>query len=161
MTLLPNSIEGKAAPFLQRIENLHADLESKKGSYMAECKTVREDIKLVYGEAKEAGVPAKALRGVVKYRALTRKMDAIADGLDIDEQSSYETLVEALGDFASTELGAAVLAHVPRKGKNGRAEPDLNAIAAAMDEQDAHAAAKAEDAKAFDIGTEPATHQVL
>lgn len=159
MSLLPNSIEGKAAPFLQRIENTLAEMESAKGKYMVEAKAYRDDIKDIYTEAKDAGVPAKALRGVVKYRALERKQDAIADGLDIDEQSSYEVLVEALGDFGDTELGAATISKA--KPRNGKAEPDLNAIAAAMEEQDAHAAAKAEDAKAFDIGTEPATHQVL
>lgn len=156
MAMLPNSLEGKASPFLARVENLHQDLESERGSYMARAKAIREDIKLVYGEAKEAGVPAKSLRGVVKYRALEKKQRAIGDGLDIDEQSTYEMLVEALGDFSTTELGSAAVSKAkPRKSKNGKAEPDLSVIAAAMD-ADEHAAEKARDAEAFKSDPFPA-----
>lgn len=120
MALLPNSIEGKAAPFLARIENLHDDLESKKGAYMASCKAVRDDIKTVYSEAKEAGVAPKALKGVVRNRQLHRKIDAISDGLDIDEISTYEQLCEALGDFGETELGKAVLETAKAKASTGQ-----------------------------------------
>jgi uncharacterized protein (UPF0335 family) len=123
MALLGNSIEAKAAPFLSRIENLHADLESKKGAYMASCKVVRDELKEVYGEAKEAGVAPKALKGVVKNRQLQRKIDAISDGLDIDEVSTYEQLCEALGDFGETELGKAVLETAKAKAASGSTAP--------------------------------------
>lgn len=99
MALAKNSMEGKAEGFLKRIETVLADMESEKGTYMAQCKERREDIKGIYTEAKDAGVPVKALRGVVKMRALEKKLDAIPDGFDIDESAAYETLTEALGDL--------------------------------------------------------------
>lgn len=118
MALLKNSIEGKAEPYLRRIENVMAGMESRKGKYMSECKSDREDIKSILGEAKTAGVPTKALRGLVKYRELERKQKAIGEGLDIDEVSTFEILVEALGDFAGTPLGeAAVDAAKPKRGR--------------------------------------------
>lgn len=107
MTLAKNSMEGKAEAFLKRIETLNADADSAKASYMAECKERREDIKQVYTEAKDAGVPSKALKGLVKRRQLLRKADAIADGLDIDEQSAYSQLVEALGELGMAAARAA------------------------------------------------------
>lgn len=107
MTLAKNSMEGKAEGFLKRIENLNADAESAKATYMAECKERREDIKQVYTEAKDAGVPTKALKGLVKRRQLMRKADAITDGLDIDEQSAYSQLVEALGELGMAAARAA------------------------------------------------------
>jgi uncharacterized protein (UPF0335 family) len=102
MTLAKNSLEGKAEAYLQRIENLLDEAESAKGKYMAECKERREDIKEIYTEAKENGVAVKALKGLVKYRQLEKKQNAISDGLDIDEAAAYQQLVDALG-----ELGAA------------------------------------------------------
>jgi len=105
-----NSIEGIAAPFVERIENLNRDLEKLKSDYMNECKAVRADIKEVVGEADDKGVPKKALKGIVKYRALERKKNAIGDGMDIDEQSKFESLVAALGALDGTPLGDAAKA---------------------------------------------------
>lgn len=105
-----NSIEGIAQPFVERIENLNKDLEKLKADYMNECKVVRGDIKEVVTEAKDKGVTSKALKGIVKYRALERKKNAIGDGLDIDEQSQFETLVAALGQLGGTPLGDAATA---------------------------------------------------
>ncbi len=107
--LLPNSVEGKSAPFLARVENRLTELERMKGEYMAACKGVREEIKEIYTEAKDADVPTRALKGLVKYRQLAKKQDAIADTIAEDEVSEFEMLVEALGEFGTTELGQAAL----------------------------------------------------
>lgn len=106
--LAANSIEGIAEPFLKRIENLHRDLESERGSYMARCKEIREDMAHVYDEAKDKGVTKKALKGVVKYRQLERKKAAITEDIDdIDVKSQLESLIAALGELADTPLGQA------------------------------------------------------
>lgn len=123
MSLAKNSMEGKAEGFLKRIETLMREMESHKGTYMAECKERRSDIKEIYTEAKDAGVPVKALRGVVKARALERKLDAIPDGLDMDEAAAYETLCEALGDLgraAATRAG-----HAPKDDEERDLRPDM------------------------------------
>lgn len=117
--LAKNSMEGKAEPFLKRVETLKAEAESAKGTYMAECKERNEDIKQVYTEAKDAGVPIKALKGVVKKREMERKISAIADGYDIEEQAAYSALVEALGDLGRA---AADAAGVDVPASNGRAD---------------------------------------
>lgn len=117
MALAKNSIEGKSQAFLKRIETLKEQAESAKGKYLAECKTRNEDIKIIYTEAKDACVPTKALRGLVKYRELARKQEAIADGLDIDEASTYETLIEALGPLG--EAAAKKAGHSPKSEQSG------------------------------------------
>lgn len=119
MALAKNSIEGKAESYLSRIENLLAEMETAKGSYLAECKERHEDIKSIYTEAKENGVPMKALKGLVKYRQLERKQAAIAAGLDIDEQAAYSNLVEALGPLG--EAAARAAGH-PRIGNGAQAD---------------------------------------
>ena len=107
MALAKNSMEGKAEVFLKRIETLIAEGESAKGTYMAECKERRSDIKEVYEEAKDAGIAVTALKGIVKRRAMEKKIAAIADGLDIDEASAYASLVEALGPLGVAAAKAA------------------------------------------------------
>lgn len=105
--LAANSIEGRSKPFVERIENLMAEGETAKGTYMAECKERRGDIKEIYTEAKDKGIPIKALKGLIKYRDLERKQNKIGDGLDIDEQSAYQNLVEALGPLGAAAAKAA------------------------------------------------------
>lgn len=107
MALAKNSMEGKAKDFLKRIETLNAEMESAKGTYMAECKERREDIKEIYTEAKDAGVPPKALRGFIKKRSLEKKAASIADGFDIDEAAAYDALCEALGPLGAAAAKAA------------------------------------------------------
>jgi len=98
-----NAIETKAAPFLKRVEDHNEQLESLRGSYMASCKAVREQIKSVYTEAKEAGVRPRPLKGVVKHRQLARKQEKIAASMDdVDDAAIYSELIETLGP-----LGAA------------------------------------------------------
>jgi len=96
-----------ARPFLERIESLHADLESEKGKYLRTCKVLREDIKQVYSEAKTAGVVVKALRGLVKWRALERDQEKIETGLDDDEAAAYARLRETLGPLGASAAAAA------------------------------------------------------
>lgn len=70
-----------------------------------ERRTLSEDIKDIYSEAKSAGFDVKALRQVVRDR---RKEAA--------ELEEHETLVDvyrrALGDFVSTPLGEATIRRV-------------------------------------------------
>jgi len=105
--LAANSIEGRSKPFVERIENLMAEGQTAKSVYMSECKARRADIKEIYTEAKDKSIPIKALKGLIKYRDLERKQNKIGDGLDIDEQSAYQNLVEALGPLGAAAAKAA------------------------------------------------------
>lgn len=109
MALLPNSVEGKSAPYLARVENVLSDLETMKSEYMTACKAKRADIREIYKEAKDDDVPVRALRGLVKYRELERKQAALEETIPDEEVSEFQMLVEALGDFGDTELGQAAL----------------------------------------------------
>lgn len=104
-----------AQGFVERIENLHDKLESMKGSYMADCKVVREDIKAVYDEAKESEIPKKALKAVVTARQLERRANEARDDLDSDDQDLFDAIRLALGDLADTPLGGAAV----KAAKNG------------------------------------------
>ena len=105
--LAKNSMEGQAEEHLKRIETLLVELDTERGVYMQRCKEVRDDIRQIYIEAKDKGVPTKALKGLVKRRQLSRKQAAIVEGLDTDEASAYTQLVEALGDLGAAAAKAA------------------------------------------------------
>lgn len=108
----------KTKEFVSRIESLHGDLLSERGSYMQTCKGIRDDIAIVLDEAKEAGIPKKELRKVIKARELERKANEIRDDLESDEQDNFDLIRQALGDLDGTPLGQAALAKP--KGKRGR-----------------------------------------
>ncbi|MDP2618591.1 MAG: DUF2312 domain-containing protein [Hyphomicrobiales bacterium] len=103
-----------AKAFIERIENLEGQIDSERGSYMQKAKTIREDIKEVIIEAKDEGIPSKALKAMVKDRRYDRKKAELAAGLDIDEGAAFEQMKEALGPLADTPLGEAALGADPK-----------------------------------------------
>lgn len=98
-----------AKGFVDRIENLHSDLAAEKGEFMQKCKVIHADIKEVLTEAKNAGIPKKPLKSLVKQRKLERDIEDIRTDLEGDDQDSFDQLCLALGKFAETGLGAAAL----------------------------------------------------
>lgn len=96
-----------AQKFVDRIENLNAVIATEKSEFMTRCKVVHGDIREVLTEAKNAGIPKKALKNVVKKRKLENDIEGIRADLEGDDQDSYDQLVFALGKFAETDLGAA------------------------------------------------------
>ncbi len=98
-----NTIDAKARPFIDRVERIMTEMESDKGAYMAKCRANRDKIKDVLTDAKDQGLPVRAMRGIVKFRDLERKQQRIAAKFeDADESDIYRQLVDTLG-----ELGAA------------------------------------------------------
>lgn len=103
----------KTKSFVERIENLHGDLDKERSAYMLACKGIRGDIKSVLDEAKDAGIPKKELKAVVKTRALAKKLEAIRDDLEGEQQDTYDMIRHAIGDLADTPLGQAALKQAP------------------------------------------------
>jgi len=111
MTTLNNDLATKAAPFLQRIEEIDEELDSEKGAYMATCRTLRSKRKGVFGDAKDAGIAVKPLKAVVKRRKLENKIAGLPSDFDIDETAQYSALASAFagtpfGDFAAAQAQA-------------------------------------------------------
>lgn len=95
--------------FIGRVENLEEEIASTMGTAMRECKTLRDDIKEVLIEAKDNGIPVKALKAELRLRKLDRDKAKVVAGLEQDDADTLELIQEALGDFASSPLGAAAL----------------------------------------------------
>lgn len=52
----------------------------------------------------------------MKTRQLENKLEAIRDGLQADEQETFDQIRNALGDLADLPLGQAALARAERTG---------------------------------------------
>ncbi len=90
--------------FVERIINLHTELESESGR-------IRSEIKDVYDEAKGAGIPKKLMKAAIKkLRAKEREKSNLAE-LESDYPGQFEKLMTALGEYANTPLGAAAVAN--------------------------------------------------
>ncbi len=111
-----------AKEILARCENIERETESATGKHMAWCKEQAKAKKEVLAEGKAAGLSVKALKGLLKQRALSRKIDAIADGFDIDDESQYQLLEEKLGGLADLPLGQAAVAAAKGGKKTGDAK---------------------------------------
>jgi hypothetical protein len=100
----PEKIQG----FVSEYEKCDARLLELRMDYMAKCKVVRGDQKLIADEAKDAGIPKKSFKAVLKSRELEKKAKRARDDLgDIDLQDKYDLIRHALGDLADTPLGQA------------------------------------------------------
>lgn len=99
MTTASNTLEGRAKPYIERVENVMNDLETLKSKYMLECKELRSDIKDIYLEVKDSDLSVKALKKTVKYRELERKQSKLGEGLEDRDSVDYEALILALGDL--------------------------------------------------------------
>lgn len=95
--------------FINRIENVDKEIASETGSFMAGIKTLKNDKKEIFAEAKDAGIPLKALKAELKLRALDRDKAKVVAGLEEDDRECLELIQEKLGDLASTPLGAAAM----------------------------------------------------
>lgn len=85
------AIEGELAT----IAGLHEDIAPD----VAGC---RAEIKACYEQAKEAGIPVKALKAAIKVRKIERAMES-------DVSDGYDQIRHALGDLADTPLGRAAI----------------------------------------------------
>lgn len=104
--------------FTDRVERLMGDLLTEKGEYMQRCKVIREDIAQVIAEAKDAGIPKKSFRAVIRVRELEQKLEAIREDLEDEARETFDQIRFALGDLQDTPLGAAVLSGHPDAPKS-------------------------------------------
>jgi hypothetical protein len=95
--------------FLREIDHADMELASLKGEYMQSCKQPRADIAAVMERAKDAGIPVRVFKAIVKNRRLDREMHANVERLDLDQRAEYDVIVERLGDFVDLPLGQAAL----------------------------------------------------
>lgn len=109
--------------FVKDIERLFGEMDSKKGEYMAWCQKQRELINGLYDRAKDAGIPKKDLKDVIKIRQLTDKIEELVAGDDDSERAeTIEMIRHALGGLADTPLGEAA-----QKGKGAKGMPGADA----------------------------------
>ena len=94
---------------LTEVDDADDRLASLKGEYMQSCKGPRNDITTVFERAKEAGIPTRAFKALVKNRRLDRKMTNNVAKLEADDQAEYDKLLTDLGDFCDLPLGQAAL----------------------------------------------------
>lgn len=91
----------KILDFVEKVENLHGDLGKLKSEFMLEAKNVHADIKEVYKDAKTAGFNKKALKGLVKKRALEADIEEIQSDLEGDDNDAYTAYLLALEKVAA------------------------------------------------------------
>jgi uncharacterized protein (UPF0335 family) len=103
--------------YITRVENMETEIGSVMGTAMREVKTLRDDIKEILAEAKENGIAPKALKAELKLRKLDRDKNKVMAGLAEEDADTLELIQEALGDFASSPLGAAAVTRAEFKQK--------------------------------------------
>jgi uncharacterized protein (UPF0335 family) len=110
--------------YVARIEECKGEIERKHMAYMGEIKEIRSDIADIFTEAKDNGLPRKALKLVIKTREKQAELEAIREDLEGDELDQYDLLRHALGDLADTDIGQAALERQAEKQANASGAVD-------------------------------------
>jgi uncharacterized protein (UPF0335 family) len=110
--------------FVKEIETLEDEATKIRLNAMGKIDKIREQQGDVYDAAKEKGIPKRALRRVIKVRALEAKAEKAREDLEQDEQDSFDLLRLALGDLEDTELGKAAMARMAARSKEEEANVD-------------------------------------
>lgn len=97
---------------IAEIEAGYEEIASAKADYMVVCKRIREGIADLLNQAAERGIPKKELKAVLKTRALESKAAHLRDNLE--DQHTYDQMIAALGDLATTPLGMAAIGAHPQ-----------------------------------------------
>ncbi|PZR88380.1 MAG: hypothetical protein DI537_23875 [Stutzerimonas stutzeri] len=98
-----------AERWVKEIERHHETLATYQGEYMARCRPVRESIAGCYDAAKEAGIPRKELKAVIKERRFLKQIEANRAKLEEDEQETLDQIKHALGMLSDLPLGETAL----------------------------------------------------
>ena len=102
--------DGHVKEAVANIEESYRKLDTERAIYMNKCKAVRAEMKDHYADAGNVGISKKLLGKIIKERQYERKIDKLTADLEPDERSELEMLIEKLGEFGSTPLGAAAIA---------------------------------------------------
>lgn len=110
---------GPAKRWVDEIEKHMGTLDTYKGEHMRRCQQVREMITQAIDSAKDAGIPKKELKAVLKVRGLEKKIIKAREDLDDDESiETFDQIRHALGDLADLPLGQAVTATARTRAEN-------------------------------------------
>jgi uncharacterized protein (UPF0335 family) len=89
---------------ISRIESLHGEKESARGSYMNKCSKINDRISSVVDEGSRKGLPSKVLRACVRVRArLQKARDEIAK-LEAEEARLVEEFLRKNDDPSDLPL---------------------------------------------------------
>jgi uncharacterized protein (UPF0335 family) len=106
---------GRARHFLSQSMGVYDKLDAERISYMNRCKAIRGELPEIYDQAKDAGIPVRALKAEIKIKLEGRKIEKCrvrqeaAMPEDRSEKELFDQLVRALGDFGELPLGAAAM----------------------------------------------------
>lgn len=105
--------------YLDPIDGADEEIANLREAFKADCEPANETIRDTLVLAKADGVNLKALRTLVAGRRAERKQASRIARLEPDAHAEYTAMVDALGDFGSTPLGAAALDRArPAKGRD-------------------------------------------
>jgi hypothetical protein len=112
---------------LTDIDDADERLASLKGEYMMKCKGPRGDIAAAFEAAKDAGVPVRAFKVLVKNRRLNKTIEKNVAKLEADDADSYDRILADLGDFVDLPLGRAALDRAKPPGEQENILDNLDA----------------------------------
>jgi uncharacterized protein (UPF0335 family) len=93
---------------IKEIEECLDEIASLKGSYMKDCKEVRDEMASIFMRAKDKGVNIRAVKTLIATRLMQDTIDRKVGDLDIDQLATYRQYAEAAEAWSTTPLAKAV-----------------------------------------------------
>ena len=101
--------DSEAASFVERFEELEANVLKRRMSFLEDCRKIRHEQKELLDDAKSQGVAKQVVRSVVRARALQTNITALEENLEDDDRQLFKGIRDVLGDYGDTPLGQAAI----------------------------------------------------
>lgn len=95
--------------FVGEIEKHHDQIASYKGEHAQRVGSVQEMISGIYDRAKDAGIPKKQLKAVIRERDLLKKIENLREDMEDEQAETFDQIKFALGMLADLPLGEVAL----------------------------------------------------
>lgn len=104
-----------AKRWLSEALRVYGDLDAQKIENMNAARAIRGRLPDIYESAKNAGLPLKAFKLMIKQRLIEQKIADLEQDIndltpeDDEDAETFEQFQAAIGDFGELPLGAAAL----------------------------------------------------
>lgn len=95
--------------YVAKIDEHLGEIATLRGEYMQACRAIREQIKEVYDDAADAGLPKRSLKRAYNRKLLRAKLDNERLALEEDAEllEDMDKIEAAILAFETTPLGRA------------------------------------------------------
>jgi hypothetical protein len=95
---------------IEQIMSINAEIDGEKAALAKKLQPKRKHVAKIIKGMVESGMGTREVQTLLKKAKLERRLENVTAELDDDQKAEFQRILEAMGDFGDTPLGAAAIA---------------------------------------------------